>query len=224
MRNILDNLLKGILGESHFEVTPQNVTQVQTRPNIINQARALPELISQYFSSRDESVPPPVTTPAPSPTSVPSPTPTQYPLRPEILSAYGTENYPYKEEIQQTWPGVDPNQVANVFFGESGLQPNRYHINAPLWQSGYAPPTREAWENLRSLYPSIDVGLPQLNTAEAMNNYLASKGLTYYDLFSNPKAALEIAYDLYSGQIPYTAPGWDNWVAVQKLREMGYDY
>jgi len=166
----------------------------------------------------------PKSTPSPTPTPTITPTPTPFPLHPDIVKKYG-QDYPYKEDIKQKWPGIDPNKVANIVYGESSFDPKRYHINKPVWASGTMPQTREQWLDLRRKYPSIDVGLTQLNTADAMNNYLSSKGLTYYDLFNNPQMALEVAYDLYSGKIPYTAKGWGNWNAAKRWQEeLGYDY
>lgn len=148
----------------------------------------------------------------------PTPTPVSVPLDPGILTQWG-QDYPYKDLIERIWAGVDPNKVANMIYRESSFDPSRYHINAPVWKSGIVPTTRREWLNLRRAYPSIDVGLTQLNTSDAMNNYLASKGLTYYDLFFDPEVAIQIAYDLYSGKIPYTRPGFQNWVSV---RDSGY--
>jgi hypothetical protein len=148
-----------------------------------------------------------------------------YPLLPEIKNKWG-ENYPYKKEIQKTWQGVHPNQVANVLFRESSLNPTVAHINSNPWgrTTDMSSLKREQWKSLRNQESSIDIGLPQLNTSEAMNNYLTSKGITYYDLASNPEAQLQIAHDLYSGKIPKTASGWGNWVATKKLKQEGYKY
>jgi len=166
--------------------------------------------------------------------STPQPTPT---LNPELTKTYG-ENIPYMDSIKKYYPG-DENRAANVFKNESGLQANKFHINGK-WQTGIVVKPEEVeatkklhpdwmvisnideWKQLRQQYPSIDVSVTQLNTADAMNDYMAKQGLTYWDLMTAPDGgdkALKIGSDLLYGKIPYTAPGWQNWVAYNNMDE-----
>jgi len=156
-------------------------------------------------------------TPSPTPTATPTPIPTITPVPKAPAN-------PYLPLIRQIWRNVNPTMVSNVMFGESSFNPRVIHINRPQEQGGgfhmVVPPnfSPQQWLELRRRYPSIDVGLMQINTAPAMSQYLASKGLTYYDLL-DPEKNLSVAYDLYAGRIPRTAPGWGNWA---KAKEYGY--
>lgn len=134
-----------------------------------------------------------------------------------VSTSIPTTGNPYTEMIKKTWPGVEPQKVSNVVSGESSFRPNIAHIN--LGEKSFTKPikNREEWVALRRQYPSIDAGLMQINTSPAMTDYLISKGLTYYDLIEKPELNLQIAYDLYSGKIPRTAPGWGNWYAARNL-------
>lgn len=163
------------------------------------------------------SSPSPVPTNSPTPSPVPSSMPMASPmptLLPEITNKWG-DSPPYQNEVKSVW-GDLANQAMNIAFKESSLDPKKYHINSPLWQGGNAT-TPEAWKDLRNMYPSIDTGLFQLNTATAMTDYLQGKGWTYYDTMTDPMKNIQAAYDLYAGNIPYTAPGWNNWVANKGL-------
>lgn len=138
------------------------------------------------------------------------------PLLPEITENY-PEQVPYYDLIQKTWPGVDPNMVANVMFGESSFRPNLIHINEPLWETRLIENQKQL-ENILSQYPSVDIGLMQYNVADqAKLDYLDQLGVTPYDLIADPELNLRVAYDLYSGKIPRTAPGIGNWVAAKNL-------
>lgn len=128
--------------------------------------------------------------------------------------------------VQKYWKGVDPEMVLNVIGGngttvpngESNFRTNAVNINGPAWYpipEGVRDQTH--WVDLRKKHQSLDAGLMQINTAPAMTNYLISKGLTYYDLIQNPELNLQIAYDLYSGNIPKTARGWGNWYVAKNL-------
>jgi hypothetical protein len=154
-------------------------------------------------------------------------------LLPVITENWGS-NVPYMNEVKEIWKDVDPNKVINVLFGESSLQ-NGINANVPKTDKNGnimrnekgnpiivplplpMPKDKEEWASLRAKYPSMDVGISKLNTNDAMTNYLVSKGLTYYDLIKNPKLNLQIGYDLYSGKIPGTAAGIQNWYAARKL-------
>jgi len=165
-------------------------------------------------------------------TPSPRPTPT---IHPRATQLYG-ESIPYKDLIGKYFSGEE-NRAINTFVNESDLKPNVFHVNG-LWRSGMVVKPEEVeeakkqypdhiiistpqeWESLRRQYPSIDVGLTQLNTADAMNKYLEGQGLTYFDLMTAPEGAenaLRIGADLLYGRIPYTAPGWQNWVAYNNM-------
>lgn len=162
----------------------------------------------------------------------PIPTPT---IHPDVVKMYG-DNIPYRDLIKKYFPGEE-NRAINVFGNESQLKPNVFHVNG-LWKSGIVVKPEEVeatrrrypnhlvistpqeWEILRQQYPSIDVGMTQLNTVDAMNKYLEGQGLTYWGLMTEPDGAenaLRIGADLLKGRIPYTAPGWQNWVAYNNM-------
>jgi len=163
------------------------------------------------------------------PTATPTPIKTITTEAKEKLLPTITKNWPdkvpYLEEAKKIWKGVDPHKVVNVLFGESYLK-NSINANVSNGKGKIVPlplpmpKDREEWTQLRAKYPSIDVGISKINTNTAMTNYLESKGLTYYDLIVDPELNLQIGYDLYSGKIPRTAPGWGNWYAA---RNLGYD-
>lgn len=180
------------------------------------------------FTSSSE---PQIVEPTPLKQAIAGPTPT---LHPELQN----KEVPYWNDIKEFYPG-DENRAANVFKNESGLQANKFHINGK-WQTGVvvkpeeveavkkAHPgwmvisSQEEWKALREQYPSIDVGITQLNTADAMNDYMEQQGLTYYDLMTAPdggRNGLRVGADLLNGKIPYTAPGWQNWVAYNNMDE-----
>lgn len=157
-------------------------------------------------------------------TATEKPTEAKEKLLPTITKNW-PDKVPYLEEAKKIWKGVDPHKVVNVLFGESSLR-NSINANVSNGKGKIVPlplpmpKSREEWKALRAKYPSIDVGISKINTNEAMTNYLESKGLTYYDLIVDPELNLQIGYDLYSGKIPRTAPGWGNWYAA---RNLGYD-
>ncbi|MDD5501506.1 MAG: transglycosylase SLT domain-containing protein [Candidatus Omnitrophica bacterium] len=193
------------------------------------------------FRSWENGENPPAFTPTPTPTPTPIPTPTYTPkftlspeqiqererrareqvlriananLLPEIVENY--PEVPYYDMIKRAWPGVNPNIVANLFYKESSLNPRLVHINEPLYQTREVE-SRKELEDILSRYPSVDIGLSQVNTNEAMTDYLNSLGLTYWDLIENPELNAKIGYDLFIGNIPRTSPGFSNWVAAQSL-------
>jgi hypothetical protein len=168
-------------------------------------------------------------TPTPIPSQAPTPvrefTPSSYPTpTPDSWNNLGQYNDPmvaYGDLIKEIWQGVDPKIISSIMKNESGGRIGAYHINAPKWQAGVLgkdiPDTQADWTKLRDENPSIDVGLMQINTAQAMTDYLNEKGWTYYDLLHDPKKNIQAAYDLYAGNIPYTSPGLGNWVAAKNL-------
>jgi hypothetical protein len=142
------------------------------------------------------------------------PSPTQSPT---ITPIPNMPQNPYRDLFEKYFKPEDVQKAENIAFKESSLQPRKIHINAPLWKGMDAPATREEWVELRRKYPSIDVGLFQINTADAMNKYLENNGLTYWELINNPESNIRVAADLLYGRIPYTSPGWQNWVANRDL-------
>ncbi len=152
----------------------------------------------------------------PTPTATLMPTPTTTPIP-------GTPENPYLDLIKEYFPDKDPVKWSNVMFRESSFNP--LSLAANLYENGKfkeqirlnPPKNREEWKSYRNQYPSIDVGLMQINTAKAVSEYLEKLGLTYYDLLQDPKLNIQIASDLYYGRIPYTRKGMQNWQAAIDL-------
>jgi hypothetical protein len=164
-----------------------------------------------------------------SPTAIPpSPTPTLAPnvqLSDEQMAALVGKHF-NKPPIEKDLTLEDlQKKLVQTFKRESSSRTGAYHINRPSIPTGLSgdggyinsSATPEWWKGQRKQFPSIDVGLTQLHTAPAMNDYLAKKGYTYFDLLHNADKNVEVASDLYYGRIPYTAPGIQNWVAAKLL-------
>lgn len=201
----------------------------------LNTAKVLPSDGEPYTEYQGEN--PRWITPTPTPTPTQTPTTTitpeeilareqqarqqvlgtgYTPLLPEITQNY-PDKVPYYDLIQKIWQGVDPNKVANTVYGESSFRPNLVHINDPLWETRIIE-NQQQLEDILAQYPSVDIGLMQINLSDpAKVEYLKQLGITPWDLIANPELNLRVAYDLYSGKIPNTAPGFSNWVAAQNL-------
>lgn len=157
----------------------------------------------------------------PSPTATPTPTPTpkwdiSRPLSRNQMANLVNQYFSQEAEARR-------NELINTFMGESSGRIGAYHINKPNRPTGLPgdggeitpQTTQDWWVQQRRDWPSIDVGLTQLSTAGAMNDYLAQKGYTYWDLLHDPDKNMQVASDLYYGRIPRTAPGLGNWVAAK---------
>lgn len=141
----------------------------------------------------------------------------QYQPTPTVTPVQGAPDNEYMPLIKEHFPDQDPMKWSNIMFKESSNRPNLAHINAGENSFSVPVENRDQWLQLRRQYPSIDAGLMQMNTAEAVSEYLQSQGLTYYDLITNPELNIKVASDLFYGRIPRTAPGIQNWSAAKGL-------
>jgi hypothetical protein len=123
---------------------------------------------------------------------------------------------PYDRYITQYFPQSEHEFARRVMSGESSNRPNIVHINRPGGGFSQTIDNPTQLESLLAENPSVDIGLLQLNTAKAMKDYLDRLGLKYTDLL-DPETNIRIAGDLYSGRIPFTSPGWGNWVVARNL-------
>lgn len=199
--------------ESSGGVSPiSTISQPSSSPNVSGEVKAWQDAVK---SVEEKTSPTP--TPSPSPSPMPSASP-QYKIQNiKPLADFPTQNNPYYGDIPSIWQNVNPVAVHNVMAGESSFRPNIAQVNVPLGDN-FTKNINSAEElnNLLDRYNSVDLGLMQLNTAPALRDYVQNQGLTLYDLL-DPTTNLQVAYDLYAGNIPETAPGWGNWYAAKNL-------
>jgi len=157
-----------------------------------------------------QTVPGPIPTPAGVAGAV---APFQAQTFPAATPIPGAPINPFAAMIPQYFQGVDPQVISNIMFGESSFRPDVINVNRPGGGFHTRVGSQQELEALRQQYPSLDLGLMQINTAPAMENYLQNQGLSFYDLL-DPATNLRVGSDLLFGRIPQTASGLQNWMAA----------
>ena len=149
----------------------------------------------------------PTRTPTKAPVKVKA-VPSKLPDHPKLVKSSN-----FDSGIIKKWRGIDKTLVNTVIRHESGGRPKMVNINRRGVPSRDVN-TRAELNALISKYGSVDIGLFQINNAPAMKAYLDRKGWDWFDL-TDPTINMQVAFDLFNGDIPLTAGGWQNWHAIK---------